>query len=236
MLNIAHRGASAYAPENTRASFDLAIEMKAPALETDIQITADEQLVIVHDATVNRTSNGKGPVADFTLPELRALDFGSWKDPKFAGERILTFTELLDRYAGRMKLALEIKDPRATSRIVRTLVDRGLNDGISITSFYWGALLDAHAIAPQLEYGYLTSHFDADMIERIARRGFRQICPPVDRLTSELVDAAHRRGLMVRAWGLKDRALVENLFKTGADGATCDWPDWIPSYEASRGR
>ncbi|HYF50378.1 MAG TPA: glycerophosphodiester phosphodiesterase family protein [Planctomycetota bacterium] len=234
MLNIAHRGASGYAPENTRAAFDLAIQMKAPAIETDIQITADEQLVIFHDSHVNRTSDGQGPVADYTLEELRKLDIGKWKDAKFAGERILTFPELLDAYGKRVILALEIKDPRATSRMVRTLLDRDMKDGFSITSFYWGALLDAQAIAPHFEYGYLTNHFDPDMIERIARRGFRQICPPLDKLTPELVEAAHKRGLMVRAWWFKEKSHLERLLSSGADGVTCDWPDWIPQYVASR--
>jgi len=234
MLNLAHRGASAYAPENTRAAFDLALEMKAPAIETDIQLTADEQLVIFHDTTVNRTSNGKGPVADQTLNELRALDIGSWKDPKFKGERILTLQEFLDAYASRVHLALEIKDPRATSRIIRTLVDRGMKENFSVTSFYWGALLDAKASAPHLTCGYLTSHFDTDVIERVARRGFGEICPPIDKLTRALVELSHQRGLVVRAWGFYKKEMLEPLFASGADGATCDWPDWIPGYSAAR--
>ena len=89
MRCIGHRGASGYAPENTRAAFARAIAMGADAIETDVQLTADGQLVLFHDATVERTSDGRGPLADYTLAELRALDLGGWFAPEFAGEREL---------------------------------------------------------------------------------------------------------------------------------------------------
>mgnify|MGYP001137683610 CR=1 FL=1 len=113
MLAIAHRGASGYAPENTRAAFDNALAMGADAIETDVQLSADGELIIFHDTTIERTSNGRGPLGDHSLPELQALDLGGWYAPEYAGQRILTVAELLDEYAGRISFALEIKDPRA---------------------------------------------------------------------------------------------------------------------------
>lgn len=112
MLCIAHRGASGYAPESTCAAFERAIAMGADATETDVQLTADGHLVLFHDDAVDRTSDGRGPLADYTLAALRALDLGRWYGEAFAGERILTVAEALDAYAARIPFALEIKDPR----------------------------------------------------------------------------------------------------------------------------
>lgn len=227
MRAIAHRGASGYAPENTRAAFDRAVEMGAAAIETDVQLSADGQLILIHDTTVERTSDGRGPVADHTLAELRALDFGGWYAPAFAGQRLLTVAEFLDDYAARIPLCLEIKDPRAAGPLARELTARGILDRVEVTSFYWTALLDARAVNPDLALGFLTPVFDEDLIARSVRRGFPQICPHVDRLTTRRVALAHERGLNVRAWGVSRRDQVERLYDTGADGATCNWPDWI---------
>ena len=227
MQVIAHRGASGYAPENTRTAFDRALAMGADAIETDVQLTADGQLVLVHDTTVERTSNGRGPLADYTLAELRALDLGVWFAPEFVGARVLTLEEALDAYVGRIPLALEIKDPRAAVPLVRLLAERAILDRVQVTSFYWTALLDAQGANPDLYLGFLTTIFEEDTIDRCVRRGFAQICPHVDRLTARRVALAHERGLNVRAWGLQRRDQVERLHDTGADGATCNWPDWM---------
>jgi len=227
MLAIAHRGASGYAPENTRAAFDRALAMGAGAIETDVQLSADGELIIFHDNTVDRTSDGQGPLGDYTLAELQALDLGGWYAPEFGGQRILTVTELLDEYAEKIPLALEIKGPRAARPLIAALNARGIAEKVQITSFYWTALLDAQAANPDLYLGFLSPTFDDDLIARSVRRGFKQVCPHVDRLTAPRVALAHENGLDVRAWGVSRRDQVERLFDTGADGATCNWPDWI---------
>src|SRR5690606_26274520 len=107
---IAHRGASGYAPENTRAAFEKAIAMDADAIETDVRLSADGHLVLVHDATVTRTTDGRGPVADHTLAELRSLDAGRWLGPQFEGERVATLSELVEEFVPRIPAVLEIKD------------------------------------------------------------------------------------------------------------------------------
>jgi glycerophosphoryl diester phosphodiesterase len=233
MLCIAHRGASGYAPENTRAAFERAIAMGADATETDVQLTADGELVLFHDESVNRTTDGHGPLADHTLAELRRLDLGAWYGAGFAGECILTVTEALDAFAARIPFALEIKDPRAAAPLARLLAARGVRDGVSIRSFSWGALLDAQEIHPDVPYGLLTMTLEEDVIARSVRRGFAQVYPHIDRLTARRVALARERGLRVFAWGLGRRDQVERLFETGADGASCNWPDWITETRQS---
>jgi len=235
MLNIAHRGASGYAPENTRAAFELAIAMGADMIETDVQLTSDGELVLIHDTTVTRTSNAEEPVADYRLDELQALDIGRWYGPEFAGERILTLTELILEFLPRIPFVLEIKDPRATAALVDAIAAAGIGERVHATSFFWPALLDARAIDPSLTLGFLSRTFDTDIIRRCVARGFAQICPHVQSLTTDLVTEAHDVGLLVRALGISERREIDRLFATGADGATVNWPDWLPGQTAEDG-
>ncbi len=108
-LNIAHRGASALAPENTMAAFAMAVELGADAIELDLHVSRDGELVVIHDHTLDRTTDGEGPVHTRSLQELKRLDAGRWFGESFAGQRIPTLAEVLDRFSGKIPLALEIK-------------------------------------------------------------------------------------------------------------------------------
>lgn len=227
LLNIAHRGASGYAPENTRAAFALAIEMGAEMIETDVQLTRDGEMVLFHDATVERTSNGTGPVADYMLAELQALDLGSWFEPRFTGERVMTLAEFIGEFVPQIPVVLEIKDARAAVPLIEAIDVAGIGGRVHVTSFLWSALLDAQARNDGLIYGFLSSYFDRDIIDRCVARGFAQICPHVDLLTPELVTEAHAAGLTVRAYGVSRQEQLGLLRSSGADGATVNWPDCL---------
>jgi len=233
MQVIAHRGASGYAPENTRAAFERAVTMGSDAIETDVQVTADGHLVLMHDFTVDRNSDGQGPMADFTLDELRALDLGAWFGAAFAGERVLTVAEMVAEFVPRIPVVFEIKDPRVAVPLVALLVGAGVRERVQVTSFFWGPLLDAHAADTAISLGFLTSTFTDEMVARIARRGWQQICPNVASLTSRRVAMAHAAGLKVRGWGITQRYEVDRLHETGVDGATVNWPDWITTGAAT---
>src|SRR5262245_21806152 len=125
VMVIAHRGASSYGPENTLAAFDLALQMEVRHIELDVDVTSDGHIVVIHDATVDRTTNGSGAVTRHTLAALRALDAGSWFGTPFAGERIPTFDEVLARYKGRAHIHTEIKGhspslSQRTADVIRT--------------------------------------------------------------------------------------------------------------------
>jgi glycerophosphoryl diester phosphodiesterase len=227
VLTIAHRGASGYAPENTRAAFDRAIAMGASAIETDVRVTYDGAMVLFHDATVDRITTGTGPVDDYPLAELRQLDLGSRFSPAFAGERIVTPAELIADYVHRIPVVFEIKDPRATAPLIGLLAESGVLDRVQVTSFLWYPLLEARALNRDVALGYLTPTFEPNLIDRVVRRRFNQICPHVSQLSTRRVRAAHERGLTVRAWGIDQRVHVERLVETGVDGATINWPDWM---------
>jgi len=118
VVDVAHRGGAAYAPENTMAAFMNGFELKADFIELDVAMTKDGVLIVIHDDTVDRTTNGTGKVVDLTYDYIRTLDAGSWFSPEFAGEHVPTLGEVLDAFRGKIGILIEIKDQRFT---------RGLN-------------------------------------------------------------------------------------------------------------
>ncbi len=235
-MDIAHRGASAYAPENTFAAFDRALELGASHVEFDLHFSKDGHIVIIHDETLERTTNGTGLVAETTLAELRSLDAGSWFSPEFAGEPIPTFGGMLERYKGRFHFHVEIKaDVRGLSRRAVDLVrGYGVAGSATITSFQSASLEELTDYAPELPTGWLVVDVDDSTIDRAKRLGLNLICPHSSKLTPELVDRLHRDGLEVRAWGAADEILMRRAVDAGVDGLTVNFPDKLAEYLASK--
>lgn len=231
-LVIAHRGASTYAPENTFAAFDLALDLGARHLELDVQQSSDGHLVIIHDDLLNRTTNGHGPVWQHTLAELQALDAGAWFDRKFTGERIPTLEAVLQRYAGRAHLHVEIKgkseglSERTADRI------RALNwtQAVTMTSFQKDKLEALRAYAPELPAGWLLRTLDDEVISEAQRMGITQLCPKADSVTPAIVTKLRSAGFNVRAWGVSDEALMRRVADAGVDGMTVNFPDQLIAY------
>ncbi|MGI8405660.1 MAG: glycerophosphodiester phosphodiesterase, partial [Thermomicrobiales bacterium] len=171
------------------------------------------------------------PVADYMLAELQALDLGSWFEPRYASERVVTLAEFIAEFVPHIPVVLEIKDARVSVPLIEAIQQAGIDDRVQVTSFLWPALLDARARDGTLIYGFLSQIFDRDIIERCVARGFTQVCPQVDSLTPELVMRAHAMGLTVRAYGISRREQLALLHASGADGATVNWPDWLSKGE-----
>ncbi|MFZ5916905.1 MAG: glycerophosphodiester phosphodiesterase [Chloroflexota bacterium] len=160
-LVMAHRGASGYAPENTLAAFRLALQQGTDLLETDLRFTRDGHLVCIHDATVDRTTDGHGPVSDMTLAEIRTLDAGSWFGDGFAGEWIPTLQELLAIIPEGVGLGLELKDPlfeRAeyAQKLVDALPWGEFQGRVAILSFVQARMDAVKRVAPQIPAGLIT--------------------------------------------------------------------------------
>lgn len=126
MLVIAHRGSSGRAPENTLAAFEMALEQGSDMIECDVRLTKDEEVVVFHDRTLDRTTNGKGPVEERTLEDLKRLDAGSWFSSKFKGERIPTLSEVLRLLHSRAYLNIELKSESIRRREFAPLQERVL--------------------------------------------------------------------------------------------------------------
>ena len=235
-MAIAHRGASSYAPENTFAAFDLAIRMGARHIELDVEATRDGHIVVIHDDTVDRTTNGSGPVTSHSMTALQALDAGSWFGAQFSGERIPAFDEVLGRYKGRVHIHTEIKG-RSTYLSQRTadlVRHHGMIDQVTITSFQKARLEEIRAYAAELPTGWLLPEVSDDVIAQARTLGVRQICPRANTVTAELVSRLHAEGFAVRAWGVATEDLMRHVVEAGADGATVNFPDKLLAYLSTR--
>lgn len=160
-LVIAHRGASHVAPENTLTAFRTALELGADGIETDVQLTKDGKMVMHHNYTIDAASNGHGAIISMTEEELRQFDFGSWKDPRFAGEQIPTLKECLEVCHDFKVINIELKAPSDRTipyvgPVARAIEESGLMDRIIVSAFNHDLLRDIKAILPQLRVGALT--------------------------------------------------------------------------------
>ena len=233
---IAHRGASAYAPENTLAAFDKALDLGAADVEFDVHFSADGQVVVIHDDTVDRTTNGSGAVAALTLAQLKSLDAGSWFAAQFSEERIPTLVELLERYKDRLHFHIEVKGraEHLSEKTIDLVRDHGWLDSVTITSFQKERLEEARAYAPEIPAGWLAREVDESMIEQARRLRLAMICPHAGILDGELVDRLHQKGFIVRVWGVGDEDVMRRVVEAGADGMTVDFPDKLASFIDSR--
>lgn len=242
-INIAHRGASSYAPENTFAAYDKALAMGVDHIELDVHLTRDDHIVVIHDDTVDRTTNASGPVSGFTLNELRAMDAGGWFAPEYAGEPMRSLGETLEQYKGRLHFHIEIKQREITGGLARRTIDMvrgyGLNDSVTITSFQIEWLKEAAAYDSRLPKGWLVPMgnvpWDDSIIEQSKELGLTQICPRADLTTPELVNRLHSEGFVVRCHGLFNEDLMRHAVDVGADGATVNFPDKMAEYLSSKG-
>jgi len=157
---VGHRGALAVTPENTMASFERAWRDGVDLVELDVRLSADHQVVVLHDATVDRTTDGSGLVTEFTVAELRRLDAGAWFDARFASERIPTLVEVLTWAKWRVGLLLELKfdpfgsyDPALVPAVLRDVSAMGVGDQVAFISYQTRALVQVTALAPDIPVG-----------------------------------------------------------------------------------
>ncbi|WP_198154121.1 glycerophosphodiester phosphodiesterase [Catenuloplanes japonicus] len=203
-LIVAHRGNSSIAPENTMAALVSGVRAGAAYLEIDVHASADGVPVVIHDYTLERTTNGTGRVADRTAAELAALDAGSWHSPPFRGERVPALAQVLDLIAAAPAgLLLEVKPfmPRAlTAAIVGEIVARDLTTRVLLQSYDANVLRDARALAPAaLRLGLLRDEFDADPVAEARALGCAAFNPSVEALlaTPSMATTLRDAGLLV---------------------------------------
>ncbi len=229
MLVIAHRGASGNAPENTMAAFKKAVALGANFIETDLQLSRDARFVAIHDATVNRTTNGQGTVHDLTLTELRRLDAGSWFGSEFAGERIPTLEEIL-AFSKKHDVVfyLEIKPGGSWGgehALIGALRESGEIPRAVVISFDAAIVLNLRKIEPTLMTGLLYDGQIENPLEKAGAIGARQLAVRGDLLTPALIAEARRKDLQVVCWTVNHPAHMRLLAAAGVDGIMSDYPD-----------
>jgi len=215
------------------SAFRRAVELGARFIETDLQLTRDARVIAIHDSTLDRTTNGKGPVHLMPRDEIRALDAGTWFGSRdgasFAGERVPTLEEILAFAKERdIIFYLEIKSGGAWGvehAVVAAVRDSGQAAHAVILSFEPAILDSVNRLDSTLMTGFLCEHPSNDLVERAVRAGARQLAPRGDLVTSALVDKAHHAGLQVAAWTINEPDQMRHLISAGVDGIMTDYPD-----------
>ncbi|HKX26797.1 MAG TPA: glycerophosphodiester phosphodiesterase family protein [Blastocatellia bacterium] len=233
-LIIAHRGASAAEPENTLRAFELAVKHGAQMIELDLHITRDNQVVVIHDPTLNHTTNLKGRIDQLTLAEVKQADAGK-------GERIPTLEETLDLMRGRARLYLEVKDPRATVETLRIVRERRSQPDVLLASFDLKLMRNLGEEVGDIELGVILGTPSLDPIVRwreafpwIALRdlNFRVLSMQVDLCLGYLVRRVKASGKHVYAWTVDEEKDYARMVKLGIDGIVTNTPDRLVSYLA----
>src|SRR5882757_369834 len=214
-LTVGHRGVMGVEPENTLRSFRRAEQAGHDQVELDLHLSKDGALIVMHDAAVDRTSDGSGLVRDLTLAEIRGLDAG-------LGERVPVFEEVLDA-VGR-PIQAEIKDTAAARVLAGVLRERGATDRVSVLSFHDEALAEIHALLPEVRTVLVAEDLGPHIVPRAQAVGAELVSLDLRQLNLYTVRRCHDAGIKVMAWTVntaQDWALARAL---GLDGAATDLP------------
>lgn len=237
---VAHRGASAYAPENTLAAIKKALAMGVDMVEIDVQLTKDKQVVLMHDLTVDRTTNGKGRVRDLTFDEIRKLDAGSWFSNEFAGEKIPTLEEVIETIKGKCKLLIEVKrvktkKPEIEAKIVQLIDKYNAQNWCVVQSFETQVVKNIQTLDKSIECHKLVTmnisvlplHLDSRIKTGTIYKykTVQAINPYFKMLNKRKVNKIHSRGQKIFTWTVNEQEDMKRLIDMGVDGIITNYPD-----------
>jgi glycerophosphoryl diester phosphodiesterase len=221
---IAHRGDKMHAPENTLAAFKLAAEKGADAIEFDVQLTADGQVIVIHDQAVDRTTNGTGKVSGFLLEDLRDLDAGAWFSEQFRGERLPTLEEVFETVSKRLYMNVELKNyttpgDSLASKVVELVKKHGVQDRMLFSSFLPHNLRKARLLLPEVSCGLLTMRgMWGSWGRTFGWRGeYFALHPNIADVNSDLIDRVHAAGKHVNVWTVTTEEDMKRMIGLGVD-------------------
>jgi len=229
---FAHRGASRYAPENTLSAFQLAFEQGARAIELDVKLSKDEEVVVFHDLKLDRTTNGKGLLKNFTFDELNQLDAGSYFHQKFCNEKIPTLSQVLDLVDGKYLINIELTNystlgDELISKVVVNVKKKSVQHSIIFSSFSSGNIIKIKHAFPEVPAALLTPPGFIGIIMQSDL--YRRISPEfihinIQSVKKGLIDREHRRHRRVNVWTVNEESQMQYLVSAGADGFFTDDP------------
>ncbi|HLX38477.1 MAG TPA: glycerophosphodiester phosphodiesterase family protein [Candidatus Binataceae bacterium] len=223
MLNIAHRGSSGTHPENTIAAFLAAANEGADMCELDVQATRDGAVVVIHDDSVDRTTDGHGAVAALTLAEIQRLD-ASFKFPAFRGERIPTLDEVMKATRSKLGLNIEIKEGAVEREVCELMRTHGALGTSMVSSFEWRALEAVRAIDPNIRIGLLAEKNREALLDGASALSAYAVNPRFDMVDTAFCANAHARGLKVLVWTVDAPEAMRILIDAGVDGIMTNYP------------
>lgn len=228
-LVIAHRGGSKWAPENTIAAFAKSLDAHADGVELDIHRCKSGELVVIHDETLERTTDGKGFVKDKTLDELKKLSAGRWFDEQYAAEKLPVLDEVLKLANGKMIVNIEIKNspieyPGIEDDLAKVLQNYKYPDKILISSFDHELIRRVHQKMPQYEVAFLDAGIVADVGDYADKIGAKAWNAGFSELRADAVERAHKAGLAVNVWTVDGHKKWNEAVDMKVDGIVTDDP------------
>jgi glycerophosphoryl diester phosphodiesterase len=235
---VSHRGVPSLAPENTMVGYQLAYDLGADLIETDVQRTKDGHLIIMHDTSVNRTTNGTGNVADLTLEEIRSLDAGIKYAPEFEGEKVPTFREFLQGFKDKdVVLLIEVKASDIEEQVLQEIVEEGMENQVVLQSFSIDTVKKFREIAPEISVGYLYSASvpgsdqqriqDAEQMLNYATTIGARLNASYGSLSEESITYMRQRGIINMHWTFRSQGPFEDFLKKGLIGPITDYTQWL---------
>ncbi len=224
---IGHRGARGLEPENTIRSFKKALELGVDYIECDVHLTKDRHIVLIHDHTLDRTTNATGNVNDYTFEEIRELDAGK-------GEKIPTLQELIDLARGKVKLHIELKDEKATEQTIRIVEENDMVDQVFLTSGNTETIRKVREINPSMSMEHIFGQPSEDAIERAVSVGAKRISCHISHLTANFVQEAHENRLQVIAWPPNTLEEAKKALECGVDLICTDRSDIVTRKALTR--
>jgi len=227
---LAHRGASILTPENTAASFQLAIDKGVDGVEFDVQMTKDDQLVIIHDEKVDRTTNAKGYVKDFTLKEIKALDVGITFSEKYKGEKILTLEETLEIVKDCDMINVELKNglikyPNLEEKVISTIRLCHLEEKVILSSFNHYSIHKISKMAPDIFTGILYGEILYNPWDYAKHVGANAINPHYLCVSGEIIKQSQENGIKVNVYTVNNEKDITKMIKEGVDIIITDYPE-----------
>jgi len=234
-IKIGHRGASGYCPENTMASYQKAIELGVDYIEIDIHMSKDGKLIVHHDPQLERTTNGKGLLKDYTSDQLIKMDAGSWFNPDFCHERIPLLTEVLDKFLPQAGILIEIKHPELNPGIEQALTTvlnsyQADHDRIMIHSFDVASMKKCHELMPSIPVGVLVKNSPLGISDKFLHdvSDFATFVNPKQTMMSvKLKQKIHRHGMLAFTWTVNDKKKLKAFEAIKLDGIITDYPDYL---------
>lgn len=229
-IRIAHRGASGRAPENTLAAFKSAIECGVDAVEFDLHGTADGEIVVIHDATLDRTTDLHGRINETTLETIRSADAGGWFDAEFADESVPTLTETLACIGKAAVAVLEIKDPLIAEAVVAKIHETGTLDFTVVISFHTEVLQTIRALEPRIATGWLIGSHNKqvspiELCQQLGELGSSLLNVNHELITADFAYEVRRRGIALWCWTVDDIARMGEMQTFGVQGITSNYPE-----------
>ncbi len=217
MLKVGHRGAKAYEPENTLRSFKRAIELGVDAVELDVRETKDNEIVVIHNSDVNKTTDGNGQVNQLTLEQIKSLVTDK-------GEQIPTLEEVLEFVGTQVKILIELKETGIEERVLGLIREHGLTDNVVIISFHEEVLRKVRTLNNEVATGLIYVRHKNPLKSALQLKA-NYVLPLYRFIHSANIQKAHEMGLKVIVWTINKEEEVAEYKEKGVDGIASDRPD-----------